>query len=109
MGQRGIVGRSSPHYGPHTTSVSVRCAEAHPTLAECSHNPAVSLVAREGWWVSPTLRLLVARAADWPYSSLHRDIRRGIEDPEWAERSAACRVGNYFPPCDGVPLADAGW
>ena len=45
-------------------------------------------------WGNPVRHGLVARAADWPYSSLHRDIRRGVVEREWAERSAdgACRV-----------------
>ena len=26
----------------------------------------------------------VERAVDWPYSSIHRDIARGIVEPEWS-------------------------
>jgi putative transposase len=35
------------------------------------------------WW-NPVKHGLVERAVDWPYSSMHRDIRRGQVDPEWA-------------------------
>ncbi|MEM9436055.1 MAG: transposase [Pseudomonadota bacterium] len=35
-------------------------------------------------WGNPVKHGLVARAGDWPYSSLHRDIRRGVVEPEWA-------------------------
>jgi putative transposase len=35
------------------------------------------------WW-NPVKHGLVERAVDWPYSSIHRDIRRGQVDPEWA-------------------------
>jgi putative transposase len=27
---------------------------------------------------------LFARAVEWPYSSIHRDIRRGMVEPEWS-------------------------
>ncbi|WP_107847372.1 REP-associated tyrosine transposase [Litoreibacter ponti] len=33
-------------------------------------------------WQNPVRHGLVARAAEWPYSSIHRDIRRGRADPE---------------------------
>lgn len=32
---------------------------------------------------NPVKHGLVARAVDWPYSSIHRDIRLGRVDPEW--------------------------
>lgn len=35
------------------------------------------------WW-NPVKHGLVERAVDWPWSSIHRDIRRGQVDPEWA-------------------------
>lgn len=35
------------------------------------------------WW-NPVKHGLVERAVDWPYSSIHRDIRMGCVDPEWA-------------------------
>ncbi|NJM81486.1 MAG: transposase [Tabrizicola sp.] len=34
------------------------------------------------WW-NPVKHGLVDRAVDWPYSSIHRDIRLGQCDPEW--------------------------
>jgi putative transposase len=35
-------------------------------------------------WGNPVKHGLVARAAEWPFSSIHRDIRAGRVDPEWA-------------------------
>jgi putative transposase len=35
------------------------------------------------WW-NPVKHGLVTRPADWPHSSIHRDIRRGQVEPEWA-------------------------
>lgn len=35
------------------------------------------------WW-NPVKHGLVERAVDWPYSSLHRDIARGLAEPEWS-------------------------
>lgn len=35
-------------------------------------------------WGNPVKHGLVERAADWPFSSLHRDIRLGRADPEWS-------------------------
>ena len=37
-------------------------------------------------WGNPVKHGLVARAAAWTFSSIHRDIRRGRVDPEWAGR-----------------------
>ncbi|MEO0914950.1 MAG: transposase [Pseudomonadota bacterium] len=34
-------------------------------------------------WANPVKHGFVARPTDWPYSSIHRDIRRGIVPPEW--------------------------
>jgi putative transposase len=34
-------------------------------------------------WHNPVKHGLVERASDWPYSSLHRDIRNGRTGPEW--------------------------
>lgn len=34
------------------------------------------------WW-NPVKHGCVERAVDWPYSSIHRDIRQGRCDPEW--------------------------
>lgn len=34
-------------------------------------------------WGNPVRHGLVARAVDWPYSSIHRDIRAGRVGPEW--------------------------
>ena len=35
-------------------------------------------------WGNPVKHGFVARAADWPYSSIHRDIRLGRVEPEWS-------------------------
>jgi len=35
-------------------------------------------------WHNPVKHGLVERASDWPYSSLHRDIRNGRAGSEWA-------------------------
>ncbi len=34
-------------------------------------------------WRNPVKHGLVDRPTDWPYSSIHRDIRAGRVDPEW--------------------------
>jgi len=34
-------------------------------------------------WGNPVKHGFVARAADWPFSSIHRDIRAGRVAPEW--------------------------
>ena len=33
-------------------------------------------------WLNPVKHGLVARAVDWPWSSVHRDVRRCLVDPE---------------------------
>ncbi len=35
-------------------------------------------------WINPVKHGLVTRAVDWPYSSIHRDIRLGLVEPEWS-------------------------
>ena len=35
-------------------------------------------------WGNPVKHGLAARPVDWPYSSIHRDIRLGRVDPEWS-------------------------
>ena len=35
-------------------------------------------------WGNPVKHGLVVRAVDWPHSSIHRDIRLGRVEPEWA-------------------------
>ncbi|MGV6848317.1 MAG: REP-associated tyrosine transposase [Marinibacterium sp.] len=35
-------------------------------------------------WGNPVKHGLVASASEWPFSSIHRDIREGRVDPEWA-------------------------
>jgi putative transposase len=35
-------------------------------------------------WINPVKHGLVDRAADWPYSTIHRDIAQGVVEPEWS-------------------------
>ncbi|MEY8838248.1 transposase [Cribrihabitans sp. XS_ASV171] len=35
-------------------------------------------------WLNPVKHDLVARPVDWPYSSIHRDIRAGRVESEWS-------------------------
>lgn len=34
--------------------------------------------------INPVKHGLVSRVRDWPYSSFHRDVRRGVYPPDWA-------------------------
>ena len=42
---------------------------------------------------NPVKHGLVARAVDWPHSSIHRDIRLGRVEPEWAGESEEGEFG----------------
>jgi putative transposase len=44
-------------------------------------------------WGNPVKHGLVGRAVDWPYSSIHRDIREGRVEPEWAGAVPEGRFG----------------
>ncbi|SLN14579.1 Transposase IS200 like protein [Roseovarius albus] len=44
-------------------------------------------------WGNPVKHGMVTRAVDWPYSSIHRDIRRGAVDPEWMAQDDAGNFG----------------
>ncbi|MCC5879378.1 MAG: transposase [Idiomarina sp.] len=35
-------------------------------------------------YTNPLKHKLVAKLGDWPYSTFHRDVKRGILPPEWA-------------------------
>ena len=35
-------------------------------------------------WINPVKHGFVTRAVEWPYSSIHRDIRAGLVEPEWS-------------------------
>lgn len=39
-------------------------------------------------WFNPVRHGLVARVRDWPYSSFHRDVRRGLVPLDWAGTAA---------------------
>jgi putative transposase len=43
-------------------------------------------------WGNPVKHGLVIRAVDWPFSSIHRDIRAGRVPPEW---SGSCSDGSF--------------
>ena len=43
-------------------------------------------------WANPVKHGFVERAVDWPYSSIHRDIRLGRVEPEWA---GECPEGEF--------------
>ena len=49
-------------------------------------------------WGNPVKHGLVERAVDWPYSSIHRDIRLGRVEAEWADAGA---VGAFGEPGEG--------
>ncbi|HET7410977.1 MAG TPA: hypothetical protein VFJ13_12335 [Paracoccaceae bacterium] len=42
---------------------------------------------------------LVNRVADWPYSSFHRDVRRGIVPADWAGDAVD---GDFGEPADAA-------
>ena len=44
-------------------------------------------------WGNPVKHGLVERAADWPYSSIHRDISAGLVGPEWVGREIEGEFG----------------
>lgn len=44
-------------------------------------------------WGNPVKHGLAPRACDWPYSSIHRDIRHGRVDPDWAGQIPEGRFG----------------
>ena len=35
-------------------------------------------------WINPVKHGLVARAVEWPHSSIHRDMSRGLVEPDWS-------------------------
>lgn len=43
-------------------------------------------------WINPVKHGFVERPTDWPYSSIHRDIRLGRVEPEW---SCEVPVGDF--------------
>lgn len=44
-------------------------------------------------WGNPVKHGLVKRAVDWPYSSIHRDIRTGRVEAEWSDKAPDGRFG----------------
>lgn len=44
-------------------------------------------------WANPVKHGFVERAVDWPYSSIHRDIRAGLVAPEWSGEVARGTYG----------------
>jgi putative transposase len=49
-------------------------------------------------WSNPVRHGLVARPADWPYSSIHREIRAGQVTPDWACAQFHGAFGEPPPP-----------
>jgi len=44
-------------------------------------------------WINPVKHGFVEHAADWPHSSIHRDIRRGMVEREWSGAAPDGDVG----------------
>ena len=44
-------------------------------------------------WSNPVIHGFVEKPIDWPFSSIHRDIRRGMVEPEWSEIAPAGAFG----------------
>ena len=44
-------------------------------------------------WTNPVKHGFVSRPADWPFSSIHRDLRAGRVDPEWDGSAQDGRLG----------------
>jgi len=44
-------------------------------------------------WIDPVRHGLVARAQDWPWSSFHREARRGLVPEDWADEVAEGEFG----------------
>lgn len=44
-------------------------------------------------WANPVRHGLTERATDWPYSSIHRDIKKGLIPPDWASPIPEGRFG----------------
>ncbi|GHU18407.1 transposase [Betaproteobacteria bacterium] len=44
-------------------------------------------------YVNPLKHGLVKRVVDWPYSSFHRDVRRGLYPADWAGELAEMQTG----------------
>ncbi|ABD89607.1 REP-associated tyrosine transposase [Rhodopseudomonas palustris] len=40
-------------------------------------------------YINPMKHQLVSRVQDWPYSSFHRDVQRGLIPPDWAGEATA--------------------
>jgi putative transposase len=43
--------------------------------------------------INPVKHRLVGRAAEWPHSSIHRAIARGLVEPEWAGSAPPGKFG----------------
>ena len=60
----------------------------HAIRDEADHRAHV-----EYCWANPVRHGLVVRPVDWPFSSIHRDIRAGRVDAEWIGDCDAIRAG----------------
>jgi putative transposase len=53
--------------------------------------------------INPLKHGYVQQVADWPYSTFHRDVRRGIYPPDWAgggESELNESIGSYLESWD---------
>ena len=86
--RKGEIGLWQPRFWEHVIRDE---ADYRAHVAYCRGNPV-----KHG---------LVAQAADWPFSSIHRDIRPGRVDPEWAGGVVEGRFGEqggqFRPPWRG--------
>ena len=44
-------------------------------------------------WINPVKHGFVSRAVEWPYSSIHRDIRTGLVEADWSGEAPDGRFG----------------
>lgn len=76
----GIVGRRNPSkFEKGEAGLWQRRFWEHHIRDEADHAAHVRYC-----WINPVKHGFVERAVDWPYSSIHRDIARGMVEPEWS-------------------------
>jgi putative transposase len=56
-------------------------------------------------WINPVRHGLVGAVRDWPLSSFHRDVRRGLVPEDWAGDVAEGRFGEGGGGCEHPPYA----
>lgn len=73
------VPRSASKHGKRERGIWQRRYWEHLIRDEADYRTHV-----EYCWGNPVKHGLVCHAADWPFSSIHRDIRAGLVGPDWA-------------------------